>query len=278
MAGPSGIITLLTDFGLSDAYVGAVKGAVLAIAPRVTLVDITHQVPPQNIRHGAYLLGQSWHTFPPGTVHLAVVDPGVGTARRGLAFHVGGHYLVGPDNGLFTCALFPDLLPRNPALHPFAPFIAAMPDACEAVVLDKPSYWRHPVSSTFHARDVFGPVAARLASGIPLSALGTPTSDLTTLYIPRAVNDHSTVWGLVLHVDVFGNLLTNIPAGLVAARNVRVEVAGRTIYGLSSTYGAATGLAAVVSSNGHLEIALPKGSAARELGVVAGEPITVQLA
>src|SRR2546428_316106 len=149
---PSGIVTLLTDFGLDDAYVGVVKGAILGIHPAVRLVDLTHGVPPQDVRHGAVVLTDAYQVFPPGTVHLAVVDPGVGTRRRALALRADGHYFVGPDNGLLGfCATLPGMT---------------------AVALENPRYHRQPTSRTFHARDVFAPAAAHLARGLPLGRLG----------------------------------------------------------------------------------------------------------
>ena len=156
-SGPSGIVTLLTDFGLDDAYVGTVKGVLLAVNPRVRLVDLTHAVPPQDIRRAALLLEAAWRFFPRGSVHLAVVDPGVGGARRPIAIEAGGHYFVGPDNGLLG-------------------FCFDLPGA-RAVVLAAARYHRRPVSRTFHARDIFGPVAAHCSRGVRLAAFGPPLRD-----------------------------------------------------------------------------------------------------
>lgn len=272
---PNGIVTLLTDFGLGDAYVAAVKGAVLSVAPSARLVDVTHLIPPQDVRHGAFLLGQAWRAFPPGAGHMAVVDPGVGTARRPLLLAGEGHFFVGPDNGLFTYVLWPRLMPRQPDRKPFSPFSAPLPEGFAAYVLDQPRYWRQPVSATFHARDVFGPVAAHLVAGALPEQLGTPTDQMTALHVPRAEWEGDALDGLVLHVDTFGNLLTNVPAEAVAGRTVEVTVAGRTIRGVGRTYAEQDGLAAVVGSNGFLEIAVAMGSAARELE--AGPGATFQV-
>src|SRR5262249_20068524 len=152
--GPSGVVTLLTDFGLDDAYVGTLKGVVLGINPRARLVDLAHTVPPQDVRRGALLLEAAWRFFPRGTVHLAVVDPGVGTARRPIVVQASGHYFVGPDNGLLG-------------------FCFDLPDA-RGVVLANPRFQRRPVSPTFHGRDVFAPAAAHCSRGTRLAALGPP--------------------------------------------------------------------------------------------------------
>jgi len=273
---PNGIITLLTDFGLGDAYVAAVKGAVLSVAPSARLVDVTHLVPPQNVHHGAFLLGQAWRAFPPGTVHLAVVDPAVGTARRALLLAGEGHFFVGPDNGLFTYALWPRLMPAHPNRKPFSPFSAPVPEGFVAYALDQPRYWRQPVSATFHARDVFGPVAAHLVAGARPDQLGTPTDQVTALSAPRAEWQGDVLEGLVLHVDTFGNLLTNVSAEAVAGRTVEMTVAGRAIRGVGRTYAESEGVVAVVGSNGFLEIAVAMGSAAREMGAGVGAAVLVR--
>lgn len=275
---PNGIVTLLTDFGLGDAYVAAVKGAVLSVAPSARLVDVTHLVPPQGVHHGAFLLGQAWRAFSPGTVHLAVVDPGVGTARSALLLVGEGHFFVGPDNGLFTYVLWPRLMPRQLSHRPFSPFSAPVPEGFAAYVLDQPDYWRQPVSATFHARDVFGPVAAHLVAGARPEQLGSPTDKVTALSVPLAEWEGDVLDGLVLHVDTFGNLLTNVSEEAVVGRTVEVTVAGRTIRGVGRTYADGDGLVAVVGSNGFLEIAAAMGSAARELGVGVGAVVRVRRA
>ena len=274
---PNGTVTILTDFGLADTYAGAVKGSILSIAPSATLVDLTHQVPRQNVPTGAFLLGAAWQAFPPGTAHLAVVDPDVGTERRPLVLVGKGHAFVGPDNGLFTYVLWPDLLPREHR-RPLAPFRARLPQSFTAIVLDCPDYWRHPVSATFHARDVFGPVAAHLAAGFPPRGLGTPTDEVTVLYAPRAEWKGASLAGTVLHVDIFGNLVTNIRTEQVAGKSVAVTLGRRTIATLSATYGRHRRLVVVPGSHGFLEIALPQGNAAKALGACVGTAVIVRQA
>jgi S-adenosyl-L-methionine hydrolase (adenosine-forming) len=253
------IITLTTDFGLADSYVAAMKGVIATIAPQATVIDISHQIAPQSVREGAYVLATALPYFPPGTVHVAIVDPGVGSARRPMAAQVGGYFLVGPDNGVFTYAL-----------------PASQPATC--VQLDNPAYWLPKVSRTFHGRDIFSPVAAHLSLGTPLHALGTPIDDPVrfTVQHPRR-EPGGSIHGQVIHVDRFGNLVSNIPDAWLAGRLWTVRIAGQQIIGPSLTYAeAAPGqLLALVSSDATLEVAVRDGSAAGRLGVQAGEPIEV---
>ncbi len=251
------IITLTTDFGLSDSYVAAMKGVLLSIAPQATVVDITHQIAPQNVREAAYVLATALPYFPPGTVHVAIVDPGVGSARRPMAAQVSNYTLVGPDNGVFTYAL-----------------PAGQPAAC--VHLDNPAYWLPHVSRTFHGRDIFAPVAAHLALGTPLQALGAPIDDPVRFTVqPPQRELGGSLRGQIVHVDRFGNLVSNIPGDWLAGRFWTVRIAGQQVVGPSLTYAeAAPGqLLSLVSSDGTLEVAVRDGSAAARLGVAAGEPI-----
>jgi hypothetical protein len=254
------IITLTTDFGLADGYVAAMKGVILGIAPQATLVDISHQIEPQNVREAAYVLRTALPYFPPGAVHVAVVDPGVGSARRPLAARVGNSFLVGPDNGVFTYALQS----------------AGQPAAC--VHLDNPKYWLPQVSRTFHGRDIFSPVAAHLANGVPLEALGAVIDDPVQFEVqPAQRKPDGSLRGQVIHVDRFGNLVSNIPGAWLAGKHWRVHIAGQQIIGPNLAYAdAAPGqLLTLVSSDATLEVAVRDGSAAERLGVAAGEPIAV---
>ncbi len=253
------IITLTTDFGLSDSYVAAMKGVILGLAPQATVIDITHQIAAQNVREAAYVLHTALPYFPPGTVHVVVVDPGVGSARRPMAAQTGDCYLVGPDNGVFTYVL-----------------TTGQPPAC--VHLNKPAFWLPRVSRTFHGRDIFSPVAAHLALGAPLSGLGDPFDDPVLFEVrqPRRQPDGS-LSGEVIHVDRFGNLVSNIPGEWLAGRSWSVRIAGRQVTGPSLAYAeAAPGqLLALVSSDATLEVAVRDGSAAERLRVTAGEPVVV---
>lgn len=249
------LVTLLTDFGTSDSYVAEVKGALLRVASGLTLVDVTHAVPPGDVRAGAYLLGRAWHRFPTGTVHLAVVDPGVGTERAGLAVAAHGHYFVGPDNGLFTLVL------RDAEVQ-----ISVLPTPDGA-------------SPTFHGRDVFAPAAAALATGAMLADLGPPFGGMPVRLAYRDPHhEGKSVVGQVVYVDRFGTLVTNLTSELVPSYAV-IEVEGLEVGPLRRTYGDVPtgGLLAYLGSGGQVEIAVRDGSAARRLGMGVGGRIRAWL-
>ena len=242
------LITLLTDFGTGDSYVAEVKGVLLSQVHGAALVDITHQVPPGDVRAAQYILSRVWHRFPQGTVHLAVVDPGVGTDRRALAASLAGHFFVAPDNGLLS-------------------FLAA--DAHFAALPIPPG-----AAPTFHARDVFAPAAGQLALGASLSHLGHPITDPHRAPLPTPRTDGGVVLGEVLYIDRFGTLISNIP-GEAVEPGVRIKVAGTEIGPLARTFGdvGRGTLVAVVGSGGTVEVAVRDGSAARRLGVGVGAEV-----
>ena len=245
------IITLLTDFGTADGYVAEMKGVLLSLAPEATLVDVTHDIVPQDVESGRLALARYWRRFPPGTVHLAVVDPGVGSARAALAVASEGRALVGPDNGVLSPALL-------------------APGAI-AVALPVPPR----ASSTFHGRDVFAPAAARLALGESPDALGTP---LDTPIVRRTPEAHRLpdggIVGEVIAIDRFGNAITNLmtraPAGVVAIGEAEVPI--RRVYA-DAPPGSTV---AVTGSNGLLEIAVRGGSAAVRLGIARGARVVLR--
>ncbi len=272
---PAPIVALLTDFGTADAYVASMKGVTLGICPDATIVDITHEIAPQNVPQGAFVLHTAHSSFPKGTIFVAVVDPGVGTQRRTLAVQTRDYRFVAPDNGLLTYLAREHLPQEAPKEKLFAPYQAPMPPGWSAVALTRPTFWRQPVSATFHGRDIFAPVAAHLAQGVPLEELGKPATTLTVLHVPQPVRVGEMLKGIVLHVDRFGNLVTNVPAALVDGKRVRVQVGTTTIKGLSATYGEGRGLVALVGSHGYLEVAMVGGSAARTLGIGVGEGVEV---
>ena len=251
-----GLVTLLTDFGLADPFVGIVKGVILGINPEVALVDLTHEIPLHDVLAGALALEAVIPYFPPGTIHLAVVDPGVGGERRPLAVQAAGHSFVGPDNGLFT-------------------FLWDCPDVV-AVACSNPAYHLPAVSRTFHARDLFAPVAAHLSLGVELARLGPPVEAPVRIPRPRPRREGDAESGEVLHVDRFGNLLTNLilPEPFEGAE-VTVEVGGLQITGLSASYGSRRpGEAGViVGSTGRLEIFVNGGNAREQLGVGRGASV-----
>lgn len=256
------ILTLLTDFGHLDTYVGQMKGAIAQAAPSATVVDLTHHVPAHDVRTGAFLLMTSVEGFPAGTVHLAVVDPGVGSARRPVAVRAGrGDLFVGPDNGLLL------------------PAVERLGGVREVVDISGEVNWGRRRSTTFHGRDLFAPVAARLAAGIPLTSLGPAVEALAAPFsLPRAFVEGLFIRGEVLHVDTYGNLVTNIPADLLPAR-FNVHVGEADVYGAPhSHYGAvATGaLLALVGSAGYLEISARDASASLKTQARRGDRVIVE--
>lgn len=235
-------IALLTDFGLADPYVGIMKGVVAGVAPGVPVIDVTHGVPPQDVRVGALFLDAAWPHFPEGTVFVCVVDPGVGTPRRPLVASAAGRLFVGPDNGLLS------LLPR-------------------AIYRELAAPWGLPTRSrTFHGRDLFAPAAARLAAGTDFSKAGPVVDDVVRLSLPEARDGA----GEVLWVDGYGNAVTNLPG----ADHGHVEVAGRTLPIVRAYADVPVGTAvALTGSTGRLEVAVREGSAAAELGIAAGTSV-----
>ena len=271
------VITLTTDFGTADPFVGAMKGVILGICPEATVVDLTHDVPPHDIHAGAYLLGTAYHHFPPGTVHVIVVDPGVGTERRAIVAASPTATFVCPDNGLLSHAMDREGA-FLPAVEPFALATVELPPAWRCHHLTNERYWHLPVSNTFHGRDVFAPVAAHLAAGEQLAHMGPAIGSLSAFGVPKAKRDDGGVQGTVVHVDRFGNLVTNIDIAMLGkgGETLVVEVGGATIQGLSTAYQSGGAPVGVVGSNETLEIAVPNGDASAALGVGLGDPVRVR--
>ena len=273
MASP--IITLTTDFGLADPYVAAMKGVILNISPEATIVDISHAVHPQAIEQGAFLLAMAWPYFPSSSIHLAVVDPSVGTERRALALQTPTAVFVGPDNGVLSAAL-PDEV-REAAWGTDQPAPVRPPKGCQAVALANEAYFRQPVSSTFHGRDVFAPVAAHISLGVPLEELGPPVEEVLAFAPFRARRQpDGSLRGRVIHIDVFGNLVTDVRCQDLQTERPTVEIGGRIIVGLRPSYEGGAEILAIVGSSGYLEIAVPKASAAELVGAALGMPLLVR--
>lgn len=254
------IITLLTDFGLQDGYVGMMKGSISQVVSNVNIIDLSHQIPPQNIAAGRFCLMNAYAYFPYGTIHIAVVDPGVGSHRRGVAIQFEGGYLVGPDNGVLS-----GVLSLSPAII--------------AVELTNPQYWRTPnPSATFHGRDIFAPVGGYLAKGIPIHKLGhlIDTASLIDLSLPSFQVTEGGIIGYIQYIDIFGNLVTNIPASVVKGKNGLVEVKERKIPQKMTYSEVELGeLVALIGSHGWVEIAVNGGSAKAQLEVDLGENILI---
>lgn len=279
MARPT--ITLTTDFGTVDTFVGAMKGVILGICPEAAIVDLTHEIPPQDIKAAAYVFEAAYAQFPPGTVHLIVVDPGVGTNRRAIAVQSADAFFVCPDSGVLSHIIDHEAASAS-EVEPFAPVSAPLPTGWAARQLTNHRYWREPISNTFHGRDLFAPVAAHIAAGKHLEVFGPAIDEITAFAVPHAQVTEDGAVGVVLHVDRFGNLITNIEAHLITNPEAGViEISGREIRGLSRSYQERNGqggdsLVGLVGSNGCLEIAISNGNAATALGGEVGLPVIVR--
>ena len=265
------IVTLTTDFGTADAFTAVMKGIILGIEPDAAIVDITHEVAPQDIHAGAYLIDSAHGYFPTGTVHVIVVDPGVGTARRPIAVCSPSATYVCPDNGLLSYVLARDGASAATGA-PFASTIVPLPEGWRGYHVTQSRYWRDPLSNTFHGRDLFAPVAGHLAVGESAESMGDPIREVTAFNVPIAELHERVVSGTVLHVDRFGNLVTNIGPALLGGRTdeIVVEAGSARIDGLAHSYQTHRGLVALIGSDDRLEIAAPNGSAAGLLGLGVG--------
>ncbi len=259
------IITLTTDFGLKDGNVGVMKGVIAKIAPSAQVVDLSHLIPPQDVFGGALILGRSVPFFPDNSIHVGVIDPGVGTQRRPIAAQLGKHLFVGPDNGLCTFLIQAAQKLGLPNLF---------------YHLDKPQFWLPEISYVFHGRDIFSPVAAHLANRIPLDELGTRIFDPLEIEIPAPRQSQNGWMGEVTHIDHFGNVATNIMRELLGQQKVAsVRINGQTIHGLNNTFGERMpgDLVSLFGSTGNLIVSVVNGDAAGRLGTHRGDPVEVIL-
>ena len=258
------VITLLTDFGTADHYAGAMKGVMLGICPDAQLVDISHEITPYAITEAAFTLSQAWACFPKGTVHLAVVDPGVGSSRRPLLVEAAGHYFVTPDNGVLT--MLYDAIPVH-----------------EVRQITASGYFRHPVSRTFHGRDIFAPVAAQLANGAAPSEFGNRIGNYVRLDFSTPVLIGERTWaGTILKVDRFGNLITNFDSETwrrLGMQMFQMGIGGKSVSRIASNYAEMPEgeLFVIEGSAGFLEVSVNRGSAAERLGARSGDPFELQL-
>lgn len=256
-------ITLLTDFGLEDGNVGVMKGVILGIAPDVTIIDLSHEIPPQDILSASFVLDRGATYFPEGTVHVVVVDPGVGTKRRAIAGRLGAYWFVGPDNGVITRLL--ERAERESW-------------STEFVHLDEPRYWLPEVSDVFHGRDIFAPVAAHLTEGVELQSMGIEITDVVRLPFPEPRREGHTMIGEVIYIDHFGNVTTNLrQSDLEGRRVLEVSVCDSRIPGLVRTFGEQSPgtVVALFSSTGDLILSVVNGNAADRLSCEVGEEVVV---
>jgi S-adenosylmethionine hydrolase len=273
------VITLTTDFGADDAYVAIMKGVILSTNPEVNIVDITHSVEPQNVYQAAFILGYTYRYFPKKTVHVAVVDPGVGSERRGVILKTPSALFVAPDNGILSYVI-DELSSSKGSVAQYSPDqdLVTLGKGFEVVAITEPRFWRQPVSTTFHGRDIFAPVAATLTLDISPYELGEKITSLHVFPILKPLVDYQgNLIGHILHVDHFGNLITNIKRANLPGKDIPIEVAGRLIQGITDYYAEGEELMAIIGSSGYLEIALKNGSAADFLNIGIGDEIKVTL-
>ena len=257
------VLSLTTDFGIRNGFVGVMKGVIYGIVPDVKIVDISHSIAPQDIHEGTMALWRAAPFFPRGTVHVFVVDPGVGTSRRPIAARLGDQFYVGPDNGFLT----PLIEDAERSRHPV-----------EFVHTNNPRYWLSKVSRTFHGRDIFSPVGAHLAGGIALTELGTTIDDPLRLELSRPAQTDGGWTAHITVVDIFGNLTTDLPASSLQGRtDVLFRLRGAEVNGIVESYGhkQAGDLVAVIDSEEYIEIAVVHGNAAQKLNAKVGDEVEV---
>ena len=256
---PRPIVTLTTDFGLQDHFTGVMKGVILTIEPRVNIVDITHEIAKFDVMAAAFSIAETWRWFPKGTIHVIVVDPGVGSSRRPILAQAAGHYFIAPDNGLLS------------------PIYAR--EKTRVRHIENRKLFLKPISRTFHGRDVFAPSAAHLAKGVPPSRFGKPIQDFVRIDFPSLRKTGKRTWsGIVLHADYFGNLITNLPVAefenlATGSFELVIEAQKVTRFAQSYSEGRPGELLLVAGSSGYLEVAMNQSSAASKLRSKAGIPV-----
>lgn len=273
----SSIITLTTDFGLTDAYVAVTKGAILSVNPDAVIIDITHAIESQNVVQGAFVLNNAYRYFPKQSIHIAVVDPGVGSSRCGVILKTPSALFVAPDNGILSGVINGLSSNDGSSSHGSMPFTKLLlNEGIEAVAITDPRFWRQPVSTTFHARDIFAPVAAGLSLGISIYEFGEKLNSLNVFSDQRpSMENEGSLLGHIIYIDHFGNLITDIRSTDLPNRDVLFEISGYQIQGLVQYYQEANGLVAILGSNGYIEICIPGGSACAYLGAQLGDEVIV---
>ncbi len=264
MANSSGFIALMTDFGLADGFVGTMKGVIYTINPDAIIIDVSHEIVAQNVSAAAFLLGASYRYFPAGTVHAVVVDPGVGSERRAIAVETREYYFVAPDNGVLTRAL-------------------AQEEVIKSVELTNSAYFLNEVSSTFHGRDIFAPIAAHLSLGVSMEALGVEADDLMRIPLSEPEVIQGGIKGRVIHIDNFGNLITDITRKLfeavVSDRQFAIKIAHVKLNKISHSYAdtPTCHTLAIFNSSGNLEIAINCANASEILGIKIGDDVQISI-
>jgi S-adenosyl-L-methionine hydrolase (adenosine-forming) len=274
----SGIITLTTDFGISDGYAASVKAVILSINPGANIVDVSHAIKPQHILQASFVINSVYSYFPANTIHLVVVDPGVGSERKAIILKTPSAYFVAPDNGVLSYVVdgLASIQTSSVSDRSFALRKWKIPEIGDAFGLNQitnKKYMLNQVSSTFHGRDVFGPAAAYLSLGVPEDEFGKPLKYLNIFPVPKPVQKNNLLEGNVIYVDGFGNLITNFKSDNLEAAGFEIKIGGFSISRLSHFYQEKKGLAAIIGSSGYLEISLTNGSAAAFLRARVGDVV-----
>lgn len=267
----STIISMTTDFGFCDAYVAEMKAAILSINPDARFVDICHTIEPQNISQAAFVLHTAYRFFPERTIHIVVVDPGVGSQRRAVLLRTSFADFIAPDNGVLSYII------QKVIDKPVTGNMVRLRPEITAISLTRPKYWRQKVSATFHGRDIFAPVAAHLSLGRQPEEFGKKIGTLSTIPLLLPQKSQNGITGHIIHIDNFGNLITNIGEQYLPKKKdgITVSVGGKKIHGLSRTYYTGVGLLSLIGSHGYLEISLKNGSASHFLGVGTGDQVRI---
>lgn len=275
------IITITTDFGICDAYLAAMKGVILSINPKANIVDLCHAISPQNIAMAAFMLGTTYRYFPQGTIHVVVVDPGVGSKRRAIILSTAQAFFVAPDNSVLSYIVGEACPQKSTSVSQAKEELFLVAEkrlgwGLQAISLTNPKFWHHPVSPTFHGRDIFAPVAAHLSRGVPLEQFGEAISSVLVFPIPHPqIGAHEELIGHIIYIDHFGNLITDAQEEDLPSTEVWFEIAGRRIEGVSPCYAEGGELLALIDSSGHVEIAAKNSSAAELLGVDIGDEVQI---
>lgn len=275
----SSVITLTSDLGTADAYVASIKGVILSINPNAVIIDICHSVEPQNVHQAAFVLSTAHRYFPEGTIHVVIVDPGVGSQRRAVILRTSTAFFLAPDNGVLSYIL-DELCPARVVPSVSIPTTLeqiTLKEDIESIAITNPRFWLQPVSTTFHGRDIFAPVAAHLSKGVPLPQFGERLNCMYTIPLSWPYYDtEGSLIGRILHIDNFGNLITNIRNSDVTGVEVMIEIGNQSIYGIHRFYAEKEGVAAIIGSSGYLEVSLKNGDAATFLGVKVGDEVRLQ--
>jgi S-adenosylmethionine hydrolase len=273
-----GVITLTTDFGIDDGYVASIKGVILSINPGLEIIDVCHTVRPQNILQASFIINSVYSYFPEGSIHIVVVDPGVGSKRKAIIVKTPHFYFIAPDNGVLSYPLIhlmygSDVISKN--LNAVTK-MRRLPSEIEAVSISNPRFWSKDISPVFHGRDIFAPVAAHLSLGVSLDSFGNEIKYVNILCDSMAYkNVKGEIVGKVIQIDYFGNIVTNIEASSIAFNKCSISIGGRHIEGIDRYYAQKLGLLAVVGSSGYLEISIRNSNASQELGINIGDNVVL---